>query len=1452
MSRPSSSSSASSRPTGSDYGVAGGTAYGALRSHASNPVNNHSNPESSTPVDNRSIRSIRAGLLGTSIGSSSFDQPQSNGTSSPSTSSPNPNSSSTTSTSPSSRDFLIPIGATGARQKLSIVNAGSQRRRPPTADQIRKTSSSSWSNVGNTNSAGATTVGGTNGIKTGGSLHRQQQEQKEAASNLISASSGSAPTTPTYAHQSRSSIGTNQGVAPPAFGSTSSNSSPTNVRSFGNQNPIVGSPRDFVYQEDDSSRNASIKKADQQSFGSRTQDRGTIEALSRKNESDPDPRFAAPLGGKGPEEEASSRERNRPYSLNIGSNRSLSSSGGGLSASTSSDQETTSTSPRWSTPAFDSANRSSSSITTSALTKRPSTSPYGNTQGASSSSSLIRAQAPPHSRKQSMESLRGLARFGSKSRKNSMSNGNDSDTGGTGSGSKFSGYPPSSSSNTPTQEKSNPLWSGFGKKETSSTSSLVRPGLGSRTSQSNDFSSPSRKGMGSRGESTSSLNANSSPSSNFQHSSSNPPYTDPIQQDSRFPNPQFSPATDRVVSGSSKQSPSGSRPGSSSGARAAASLRATKAGFKSMFGKKEKDPSKPQSPQGSIDPYTHGIPISNNKPSRQQSGTYGSLGRDQGSYQVGGDSDFGPGQSYQSQNGTFGSQNSGLGLGASYSSTNSGRNQTGDFSIPPMQFDEKKRQSRASEASSYASSASFSYRERSSSQGGPSRSHLDAGDGFGGDKDVAPTIDFDLPSPGFSFGSSPLGGEEVPSEADNSASSSPSKSRNRSGEPSSAEDQGGKDRLAKGSDDSEKDRSVDSPYTRKLLMDLDMAEFSNLYRGDTSLEDALAGAQGEDEIKLILKKKLQEEKEAGERQSAAARDALAPRAQRDSMDSDELKQIRENHARWSSLQSGSEAGTTETHRMDKSLPPTPSTSSPITPIAGAVAPVTPQSASALGLEPGSLLSPTSASSFQSSFGNSVSSSSLSPSSPAAGFRTSSPYTPTHDDRSNPNVGNYRDSASTGGGAAERMEESSTSSHAGDSSGPGSRGGTPQPSNEGSYYNNPDSISTPPSTSTSTASLTKENRTGTPDSKGSIEVARPSIPVKSKERPIIQPDPATLARLENGTPLPPSSSPIPALFQLPNTESENGDSVTDNASNSLKSPTSPSPASAISKAKKDLPAGVDPATYVPPGALSRTRKGTALNTPIDASSSPASKQASLKGRDRSASAASEKASRGIQSRFSMASTDASSVLSPVNGDNWDEGSSPSSQSLSLEEESDPMNSAASDGQMLPASAWVEVEAALRKFKDSTPGVDKGSLLRTVVLPFLALEAETPNVEVSGSGIFRSSKSRRNLFFDWIRNLLLELQHVQTSADRGAILESIACIIESRNFSNKILKGDEEDLAKFNSVFGHILSYAIGELNKKGVYQNTLIFSGRLLGEFLNNLPHPLVRWLIASSFSFSLP
>ncbi|CEH18400.1 Uncharacterised protein family UPF0592 [Ceraceosorus bombacis] len=284
--------------------------------------------------------------------------------------------------------------------------------------------------------------------------------------------------------------------------------------------------------------------------------------------------------------------------------------------------------------------------------------------------------------------------------------------------------------------------------------------------------------------------------------------------------------------------------------------------------------------------------------------------------------------------------------------------------------------------------------------------------------------------------------------------------------------------------------------------------------------------------------------------------------------------------------------------------------------------------------------------------------------------------------------------------------------------------------------------------------------------------------------------------------------------------------------------------------------VDAATFVPAGALTHTRHGVPVKSSAGAAAAAAARAEldakRARAAQRNSSAMDDVTPRGsidrsrmartspiltrsaqlpmtspIQSRFSLASS-ATSPSVPDSTDSDGQVISFNSRDFDIEGDDGSLEDSSS---MLPTSAWTEVDTALQRFKEGTSpsgaAVDKGGLLRSVLLPFLALEAETPNVEVSGDGPFRSAKARRSLFFEWIRYLLLELQHVQTSTDRGAILESIACIIESRNFSVGMLADDKEDDSRFSSVFGHILSYAIGELNKKGVYQNTLIFSGRLL-------------------------
>lgn len=368
-------------------------------------------------------------------------------------------------------------------------------------------------------------------------------------------------------------------------------------------------------------------------------------------------------------------------------------------------------------------------------------------------------------------------------------------------------------------------------------------------------------------------------------------------------------------------------------------------------------------------------------------------------------------------------------------------------------------------------------------------------------------------------------------------------------------------------------------------------------------------------------------------------------------------------------------------------------------------------------------------------------------------------------------------------------------------------------NGGVFVSSESSMAATPTTTPSTPTSSSRSPGSTP--------VKPDLPTRSKERTLIlQPDPATLAKLEQGSS---TTSVLPAVVSTTST-----DGVTD-------TPKTPTLQSKAMPAPQTRSEGVNRSMYVPPGALTYTRKGTAVRlnaakpnqTPTAISSDPGSTPRASPASLPPPVLATEGSKGSDGHVITFTSTDF---------ENYEEGTSMDTVNL------------------LPSSAWVEVEAALARFKtilnQSTPS-DKGALLRSVLLPFLALEAETPNVEVSGTGPLSSSKARRSMFFEWIQHLLMELQTIQTSADRGAILESIACIIESRTFSAPMLQQDEVDEKKFFSVFGHILNYAIGELNKKGVYQNTLIFSGRLLAVAffrVENVASKLLRALPVNRFA----
>jgi hypothetical protein len=92
------------------------------------------------------------------------------------------------------------------------------------------------------------------------------------------------------------------------------------------------------------------------------------------------------------------------------------------------------------------------------------------------------------------------------------------------------------------------------------------------------------------------------------------------------------------------------------------------------------------------------------------------------------------------------------------------------------------------------------------------------------------------------------------------------------------------------------------------------------------------------------------------------------------------------------------------------------------------------------------------------------------------------------------------------------------------------------------------------------------------------------------------------------------------------------------------------------------------------------------------------------------------------------------------------------------------------------------------------------------------------------------------FDWAETLLEELRTEQPAHERGACLEGLAAVIESSCLSEVALQGamakhaksPEHDHGKrFTGLMTRCMAFVMGKLGAKGVFHNTLLFSGRFL-------------------------
>ncbi|KAK4685823.1 hypothetical protein P7C73_g4314, partial [Tremellales sp. Uapishka_1] len=96
--------------------------------------------------------------------------------------------------------------------------------------------------------------------------------------------------------------------------------------------------------------------------------------------------------------------------------------------------------------------------------------------------------------------------------------------------------------------------------------------------------------------------------------------------------------------------------------------------------------------------------------------------------------------------------------------------------------------------------------------------------------------------------------------------------------------------------------------------------------------------------------------------------------------------------------------------------------------------------------------------------------------------------------------------------------------------------------------------------------------------------------------------------------------------------------------------------------------------------------------------------------------------------------------------------------------------------------------------------------------------------------------REMCFEWAETLLFELKVEQPANERGACLEGLAAVMESRCLSESALKRVPGHAASFTRLMIKTMNFVMGKLGAKGVFHNTLLFSGRFLAFAFFRIPH----------------
>ncbi|OCF33327.1 hypothetical protein I316_05068 [Kwoniella heveanensis BCC8398] len=148
---------------------------------------------------------------------------------------------------------------------------------------------------------------------------------------------------------------------------------------------------------------------------------------------------------------------------------------------------------------------------------------------------------------------------------------------------------------------------------------------------------------------------------------------------------------------------------------------------------------------------------------------------------------------------------------------------------------------------------------------------------------------------------------------------------------------------------------------------------------------------------------------------------------------------------------------------------------------------------------------------------------------------------------------------------------------------------------------------------------------------------------------------------------------------------------------------------------------------------------------------------------------------------------------------------------------------------------EVERLLYTFRypsQTTTSADRAMMIRNDLLT-LMVEIDKRSYNPAEEQTYAMLRSA---CFEWADALLFELGVEQPANERGACLEGLAAIVESACLSEVALERCLQHQARFTSMMIKCMTFVMSKLGAKGVFHNTLLFSGRFLAFAFFRIPH----------------